>query len=115
MNWLYRIFNWRKSPKATNEMKPVDMSKYYVGRDPICISNKEREYSSKFYWKVKKSWKRSPKNYSLYYNTDNPFQFRLVKTDSICRNSFQSKNNVVVGNLYTLYHQYYGKENKSKS
>ena len=106
-NWLYRIFNWRKSPKATNEMKPVDMSKYFEDTNIVL-----KGFIYQKYWKVKKSWKRSPKNYSLYYDAYKINDLKIIKNSSIYSNSFQSKNNVVVGNLYTLYQQYYGKENK---
>ena len=112
MNWLKRIFNRRKAPRATNEMKPVEMGKYIIGVNPILPETFRMILFIK-YWKVKQSWKRSPKNYSLYYDAYKINDLKIIKNSSIYSNSFQSKNNVVVGNLYTLYQQYYGKENKS--
>ena len=94
------LYPFRKSPKATNEMKPVEVHKYII---------------HSMYWKVKKSWKRSAKNYSIYYNLDTPWEYGIVKNYRISSTTFQNKNNVVVGNLYELYQQYYGKENKGKS
>ena len=112
MNWLYRIFNWRKSPKATNEMKPVDMSKYTIG----VYSSKRLEFIKNKYWKVKKSWKRSPKNYTILYSfNDNKNGFILVSNNRVKIDKNLKGSCVIVGNLYELYQQYYGKENKSKS
>lgn len=113
MNWLKRIFNWKKAPKATNEMKPVDMDKYTVGYDPFLhIGDGIKNYTLFAYNHVKSKWHRSPREYSVYYNNDHPLYLDVINNNSICRKSFQDKNNVIVGNLYTLYQQYYGKENK---
>ena len=115
MKLLTGLMNlWRflfdKSPKAINEMKPVDIGEFFNNSNVVLNG-----FIYQSYWKVKKSWKRSPKNYSFFYNIDSPFNYKIVKNSSICSSAFQSKNNVVIGNLYELYQQYYGKENKSKS
>ena len=106
MNWIKRIFNWKKAPKATNEMKPAEISKYFRAY----LAPEEDIFNA--YFKVKKSWKRSPKNYSVYYRQNDDTSYKIVNNNSISKKSFQDKNNVIVGNLYTLYQQYYGKENK---
>ena len=97
MNWLKRIFNQKKTPRAINEIKPVDMNKY--------IHPELRMFIFIKYWRVKKSWKRSPKNYYVWIADDGNIELR----------KFDKPNGIekLVGNLYTLYHQYYGKENKS--
>ena len=123
MNWLNRIFNWRKkAPKATNEMIPVDMSKYTVGMDRLddnipeeflsftwdCETEyfKLKTFIHNSYWKVKKSWKRSPKNYYVWISHSRGIELRRYSTSI-------HEADISVGNLYTLYQQYYGKESKS--
>ena len=96
MNWIKRIFNWKKAPKATNEMKPIEVQSDYL--------NIIRSFVFIKYYKVKYSWKRSPKHYYiLYYNN------KLI----LKRNDKLNCSGELIGNLYTLYQQYYGKENKN--
>lgn len=96
MNWLKRIFNCKKAPRAINEMKPVDIRRY---EEPLKI------FVFTYYLKVKYSWKRSPKHYFICISKDG--DLKLVK-----QGSNTNKMRTLVGNLHTLYHQYYGKENK---
>ena len=102
MNWLKRIFNWRKAPKATNAMKPVDMSKYFEDADIVL-----KGFIYQKYWKVKKSWKRSPKKYAVHNGKNGYFLMGYPLPPHKCE-----EDKSYVGNLYTLYQQYYGKENK---
>ena len=123
MNWIKRIFNWKKAPKATNEMKPIDREKlfqdksdYIYGIDPFNVeiddeiyvenlrNNETKCFVYERYWRVKKSWRRSPKNYYAWISDDGDYE--LIK--------YNTPNGIemLVGNLYTLYQQYYGKENK---
>lgn len=66
-------------------------------------TNKElSEAISAAYLKVK-SQKKSPKNFSLYNNTDNPTEYKVIASDKIATPAFQDANNVVIGNIYELY------------
>ena len=102
-NWLYRIFNWRKSPKATNEMKPVDMSGY---NGELVLDNDIKDFINCKYWRVKKSWKRSPKKYFVWLSHSRGIELRRYSTSI-------HELDMFLGNLYELYQQYYGKENNN--
>ena len=123
MNWIKRIFNWKKAPKATNEMKPIEMGKYYLNEniadefftpsfnlDHTVITEFDLErYIRSCYKKVKNSWKRSPKHYNVWLS--NEYEFKLLKYN-VDLNKISNNMKSYIGNLYTLYQQYYGKENK---
>lgn len=106
MNWLKRIFNWKKAPRAINEMKPVDMSKYTIDYDPVdYLDVKLRVFVHYEYWKITKKWHQSAKKHYVWIADDGNIELR----------KFDKPNGIekFVGNLYTLYHQYYGKENNN--
>lgn len=94
MNWIKRLFNWKKAPKATNEMKPVEMDK--------CLHSELRAFVFIKYWKVTKKWHKSAKNYYVWIADDGEIELR----------KFNEPNGIekFVGNLYALYQQYYGNE-----
>ena len=103
MNWIKRIFNWKKAPKATNEMKLIDAIRFSSnGKDWETLT---KTFVYERYWRVKKSWRRSPKNYYIWISDDGDYELRKYNTP----NGIE----MLVGNLYTLYQQYYGKENKN--
>lgn len=158
MNWLKRIFNWKRAPKATNEMKLIDRDwsmeykpllpkeiftfrgnkttfdkgdiisvklvkgstlyenisdeffkpSFHLDHTVVTEYDLER-FIRLYYNKVKKSWKRSPKHYNIWMSKE--YEFKLLKYNY---NLDKISNNMksYVGNLYTLYQQYYGKERK---
>lgn len=115
MNWLYRIFNWRKSPKTTNEMhstdvsknitltayiNSIDTSKYDVGVDyfeDIIYKNKKElnTFIVNSYFKVTKIWHKCAKNYYVWG----------LDSGELELNKYSSPNGIdkFYGNLYILY------------
>lgn len=109
MNWIKRIFNWKKAPKATNEMKPVEMDKYIIGVDEgDFLDVKLRVFVHQEYWRVTKKWHKSAKKYIVHTGINGPFLM------GIPRNNYDyTKDKSYVGNLYTLYQQYYGQKDNN--
>lgn len=103
MNWIKRLFNWKKAPKAINEMKPVEIDKYL-----FCIKNYSaietvqiiKNYIRYSYNLVKTKWHKSPKNYFIWLVNNNRLELR--------KESVPNETDKLIGNLYALYQQYYG-------
>lgn len=120
------LFKKEKAPKATNEMKPVEMDKYIVGFDPHRLNEnipdeffqpkiwdeegrrfvQLRLFINESYWKVKYSWKRSPKKYFVWINKTGNLELRRY-VSSI------HEEDKLIGKLYTLYQQYYGQKDNN--
>tara|TARA_R110000796_G_scaffold231853_8_gene349947 strand:+ start:1869 stop:3071 length:1203 start_codon:yes stop_codon:yes gene_type:complete len=75
-------------------------------KEGVEIDSAKTNAISEEYVKLKFKHKKSPKNFSLYYDYDvEPKEYKSVENKKISSEKFQEKTNVVVGNLEDLYHK----------
>lgn len=83
------------------DIKLTNTGNMIMYRRIVSVNNSNKDlidFISKQYLKVK-SWKKSPKNYTIYKTEESFYEI----TNNTCSKSFQDKNNTVIGNLAELY------------
>lgn len=97
------LFKKEKAPKATNEMKSVEMDKYIMRVDDGDFLDVQlRVFVHNEYWKITKKWHKSAKKYIVHTGINGPFLMGIP-----INNYDYTKDKSYVGNLDTLYKQYY--------